>query len=231
MLLGAALGAREAYRLGWLRFNYPSIERYPVRGIDVSHHQGEIDWDALSGENLRFAFLKATEGADHADREYERNRDGARRAGIAYGSYHFFTFCTPGADQAEHFLARIGARPGALPPVADVEFSGNCRNWASLDAIRRELDVFLRRVEQVGGRRPLLYVTDDAVERILDGRFDGYALWRRDVFFRPAQDDWLFWQYAHNARLAGIRGPVDLNVFHADPDAFRILLDPEGGGS
>ncbi len=202
-----------------------------MRGIDASHHQGEIDWDALAaGEDVRFAFLKATEGEDHVDREYERNRAGARRAGIAWGSYHFFTFCTPGADQATHFLARVRDAPGALPPVADVEFSGNCRSWTSLEDIRAELAVFLRIVETVDGRRPLLYVTEEATERILDGRFADYPLWRRDVFFRPARADWLFWQYADNARLAGIVGPVDLNVFHAGPEEFRALLAPDREG-
>jgi lysozyme len=78
------------------------------------------------GDHL--AFIKSSEGADHRPR-IRTELGGALQAGVARGAYHFFTFCTPGAAQAENFIAAVGGSFGELPPVADVEFAGNCRQW------------------------------------------------------------------------------------------------------
>lgn len=85
----------------------PDASRYPVRGVDVSHHQGKIDWSKVAGDNVAFAYMKATEGGDWKDRKFLENWKAAREAGIATGAYHFFTLCRPGKDQAENFLATL----------------------------------------------------------------------------------------------------------------------------
>jgi hypothetical protein len=81
-----------------------------VIGVDVSNHQGEIDWSALAGSNVAFAYIKATEGGDFRDRRFQLNWDGAKRAGLARGAYHFFTQCRSGAEQARNFIATRGRR-------------------------------------------------------------------------------------------------------------------------
>ena len=70
---------------------------FDVHGIDVSHHQGSIDWSAVAGDDVGFAFIKATEGGDHIDRRFEENWIGAAKAGIPRGAYHFFTPMPPRA--------------------------------------------------------------------------------------------------------------------------------------
>jgi lysozyme len=100
------------YTRGFVRFNYPSAARFPIRGIDVSHHQGAIDWTAVKAARVEFAFIKASEGGDFRDREFARNWEAARKAGVVRGAYHFFTFCTPGLAQADNFVATIGGSPG-----------------------------------------------------------------------------------------------------------------------
>ena len=228
LLLGAAAAAVfELYERGWIRFNYPSRAEFPVWGVDVSHHQGEVDWPAVRGAGLDFAFIKASEGGDHRDREFARNWSGAREAGLARGAYHFFTFCTAGGAQAENFVAAVGGSFGELPPVADVEFSGNCRNWESIERIRTELHEFLVRIEHDAQRRPILYFTRDAHARILDGHFDAHPGWPRNVWRQPPQDPtrrWLFWQFADNARVAGFRTLVDLDVFAGTRSAFESTI-------
>lgn len=223
LLLAAAL-LGELYELGHVRFNYPAADRFPVRGIDVSHHQGAIDWAAVQRGGVSFAFIKATEGATHQDTRFAENWAGAGEVGIARGAYHFFTFCTSGLDQAENFLRRVAELEAELAPVADVEFAGNCKAWSSADAIRSELAAFLAHVEQRLGRRPMLYYTRDAARRILRGHFHEHPRWPRSIVGEP--DDavlgpWHFWQFADNARLAGIRGPVDLNVFRGSRAEFE----------
>lgn len=58
------------YRLhnGYIRLNYPSIYKYPVQGIDVSHHQNEIEWNKIDKSKIRFVFIKATEGGDFKEK-------------------------------------------------------------------------------------------------------------------------------------------------------------------
>src|SRR5687768_3711582 len=75
---------------------HPSEARYPTQGIDVSHHQGVIEWSLLSGQGVDFAYIKASEGGDFVDPAFARNWDGAGRAGIRRGAYHFFTLCRSG---------------------------------------------------------------------------------------------------------------------------------------
>ena len=65
--LVSALLAGGAWRSGWVQLNRPDPAQFPVRGIDVSHHQGEIDWAKVAGAGVRFAYLKATEGRDLRD--------------------------------------------------------------------------------------------------------------------------------------------------------------------
>jgi len=218
------------YARGTLRLNYPSLARYPVRGIDVSHHQGPIDWAAVRAAGVTFAFIKSSEGKDHVDSEFHRNWSAAREAGVSRGAYHFFTFCSPGAAQAGHFAATVGAELGELPLVADVEFVGNCKSFPSIAQIRSELRVFLTELERLSGRRPLLYFTSEAQTRILAGHFDEWATFPRDVYCEPGDDaaPWLFWQFADNGIVPGISGRVDLDLFRGTRDELHALAQARG---
>ena len=209
--------------VNWQR---PGVGHYPVRGIDVSHHQGEIDWDAVASGEVRFAFIKASEGRDHRDTRFARNWSHAERVGLARGAYHFFTFCSPGGAQAEHFLEVVAPTPGTLPPVVDVEFAGNCKSWTSIDDVRAQLRGFLMRIEAAWGRRPLLYLTSESERRIIDGHFDDYPIWIRNVFWRPSsgKPGWLFWQFSDDSEVPGIETPVDMNVYRGAPDELAALV-------
>ena len=105
---------------------HPSEHSYPFQGIDVSRHQGTIDWQDLPRQGVDFAYIKASEGGDFRDTRFKTNWRAAGGAGIGRGAYHFFTLCRSGADQAANFLAAVPSDSGALPPAVDLEFGGNC---------------------------------------------------------------------------------------------------------
>jgi lysozyme len=219
---GALVGL---YRAGYVRL-YPDAERFPVRGIDVSHHQGRIDWAALRAAGVDFAYIKATEGGDHRDRTFRANWSEAARVGLARGAYHFFTFCRAGREQARNFIATVPAEPGMLPPAIDFEFGGNCRERPERARLLAEVHAFADELERHYRQKPLFYVTYDAYDVYLAGAIDDHPLWVRDIVWRPRLSDgrdWTFWQYAHRARLPGISGPVDLNVFNGSPAQFARL--------
>jgi lysozyme len=204
---------------GFLRFE-PDRGRYPVRGIDVSHHQGLIDWRAVAADDVAFAYLKASEGGDHRDSEFSRNWQAAREAGLAVGAYHYFTLCRTGADQARNFLAATPEAADALPPVVDLEFGGNCGERPDGAALKRELEAFLAPVEQRAGRPAILYMTDE-FRRAYGGVLPDRPQWRRSIVLKPSGGPvWTIWQFHNRGRVAGIQGPVDLNVFKGDRAAF-----------
>ena len=133
--------------VGYFMSFSPDRDAYPVRGIDVSNHQGPIDWRRVAADDVSFAIIKATEGGDWVDKSFARNFAAAKEAGLAIGAYHFFTFCRPGADQARNFIATVPRDRLMLPPVIDVEFHGNCPRRPTPEELRVELTAFLGPVE------------------------------------------------------------------------------------
>jgi len=216
----AAMVAAFGLERGWWRLNHPDPDRFPVWGLDVSHHQGPIDWAAVSAEpRIRFAYIKATEGGDFADPLFEQNWRAARRAGLKVGPYHFFSFCRPAADQARNFLARVPRDADALPPALDLEYGGNCRTVPAPATVQREVATWLEAVERELGRRPVIYVTAETYGAYLRRSNLRYPVWIRDVVSEPDLGEdapWAFWQFHNRGRVAGIERHVDLNVFRGD---------------
>ncbi len=195
----------------------PDRQKYPVRGIDVSHHQRAIDWKRVAADDVAFAMIKATEGGDHIDDLFATYLAEAREAGLAVGAYHFFTFCRPGADQARNFIATVPRDPRLLPPVVDVEFHGNCPRRPTPEELRAELTAFLGSVEAHFGQQAVIYLTDEAADNYRSVIPDRLR-WVRSLALHPGNDDWVYWQYDDKGRVSGIEGDVDLNV-------------PQGGSS
>lgn len=224
----AAVAIGYLFQAGWIRFQYPDPTRYPVRGIDLSHHQGEIDWSKTASAGLAFAYIKASEGGDYRDRSFQANWRGAQAAGLAPGAYHFFTLCKPGAVQARNFLEALGkVRGPMLPPAVDLEFTGNCSKRPEPKEVAAQLEAFLDRVERGVGARPVLYLTDSFYKEYATALPEKNPRWVRSVFRPPENsfgDGWTFWQFAARARVPGIPRVVDLDVFKGSEGEWRLFL-------
>lgn len=194
----------------WLPQYRPDLHDGESYGVDVSHHQGAIDWSRVASDDVTFAYIKSTEGGDWIDPRFVENWTGAGEAGLDRGAYHFFTLCRPGIEQAENFLAT--AWSGELPPAVDLELAGNCSDRPPVETVSAELDDFLDLVEAESGEPVVLYVGDDweAVYPVRD-ELDR-PLWHRRILRRPDRDDWLVWQFTGMAHVEGVSGDVDLNV-------------------
>ncbi len=188
-------------------------ERY---GIDVSAHQGSIDWAAVAGDGIGAAYVKASEGATFEDDRFAENWTGAREAGVEVGGYHFFTLCKTGEEQAANFLGRlraVGADSTALPPVVDLELSGNCAARPPAEVIQGRLRAFVAAVEAETGQQVRLYLLGAFGQRYpLPPELADRQRWARRLLLRPAEDGWAWWQVSSRARITGIDGPVDLDV-------------------
>jgi lysozyme len=110
-----------------------------------------------------------------------------------------------------------------LPPVVDIEYSGNCSTRPSVDAMARELDAFIGPVEAAFGRPVMLYVMGDALETYREA-IPQRVHWVRWLAMEPWEPGWAFWQYHDRGHVAGIDGEVDLNVFSGSVADLAALL-------
>ena len=232
-LVCAGGGYASCIYRGYLLFNNPSPEKYPVTGVDLSHYQGEVDWERLSQEPITFAYIKATEGSSHVDSRFAQNWEGAGETGLLAGAYHFFSFDSPGETQAVNFITQVPAREGMLPPVVDVEYYGDKKeNRPDGEAVREQLQIMLELLTDHYQMPPVLYCTEEMWTDYLDGSFEDYPLWIRNVFTKPKiSDPWTFWQYTNRGRLDGYAGDeefIDLNVFYGDEEQWAEWLAENG---
>lgn len=212
--------------------NRPSEADYPIRGVDVSYYQGEIDWKVLEGEGIDFVFIKATEGSSHIDTKFLENWENSGETNLKRGAYHFFSFESAGEAQAEHFISVVPREEGMLLPVVDIEFYGSrFYNKPDVNETRRQLQSLLDRLEAYYGVKPLIYATESSYSTYIRGAFDEYPLWIRNVYFSPNMGmpgKWTFWQYDSEAKLQGYSGEeehIDLNVFYGSEEEWGKFLE------
>lgn len=208
---------------------------HPVHGVDVSRWQGEIDWEKLRGQGANFAFIKATDGADHIDPMFKKNWNGAHKAGIRRGAYHFFYWCSYASAQADWFIRNVPKVEGALPPVLDVEWNhqSDCKQRLSRKKVLEKMQVFLDRLEAHYGQRPIIYTAPDFYRDNLKDAFPDHPFWLRSVAAHPSKvypgRNWVFWQYSGSGLSKGVAGRIDLNVFHGDEKMWSLWLAKVAG--
>ena len=225
LIIALMIAAAGLYAVGLWIPNNPSPTRYPIRGVDVSHHQGSINWSAVKAAGVQFAYIKATEGGDYKDPEFARNWTGSASIGLRHGAYHFFILDTPAAQQAQNFISTVTAEPDALPPAIDLEFSGlNRQRRPARQKFAHELAVFHDALAAHYGKIPVIYTTSDFKEEYLRS-MSIERLWIREIFTEPrlGHEPWIFWQFSPRGRMKGMRGYVDLNVFNGTATDIKSL--------
>ena len=145
-------------------------------GLDISRHQGKIHWDELVEENqqLRFVYIKATEGSSLVDPFYKRNFKAAKERGLLVGSYHFLTNRTSMERQVDNFLSNIDLNQQDLLLLVDIEKDGT-RNWKR-DIIQKNLAEFIRLVKERTGHSPMIYTNESYYHLNLYPEFNHYQL-------------------------------------------------------
>ena len=210
---------------GVIHLNNPSRSEYPVRGVDVSHHQGEIDWKRLAEQDIRFAFIKATEGSKYTDECFEKNWKESRDVGLRVGAYHFFSLDSSGKKQAKNFCSVVEGFNDMLPPVVDVEPYGKYSDPDILDKAKMlsELGEYVDIIEKKYDQRPIIYTTEEWLSVLLE-EFADYDIWIRSVYGKPdASVKWTFWQFSNRHVLDGYSGTeryIDMNVFSGNEADF-----------
>ena len=203
---------------------------YNVHGIDISHYQGEVDWNMLEKTRqgrfpVEFIFMKATEGGDFADDKFVANFDSAKAHGFIRGAYHFYNPKTDPNKQADFFIRSVKLEPGDLPPVLDIE-----KKSKDVKKLQGDLKIWLRKIENHYGVKPIIYASYKFKTSYLnDSIFDTYPYWIAHYYVDSVkyQGEWKFWQHTDVGTLPGIDEQVDLNVFNGSSVNLRKMLIPE----
>lgn len=207
-----------------------SSPRY-VRGLDVSHWDGSVNWTRVAAAGYRFAFAEATNGNRRVDPTYTANRTGAATAGLAFGAFHFArpsgaTSAAVSADavaEADHFLTIAQPRSGDLLPVLDLEKTGGL----APSALIAWTAAWLREVQRKLGVRAIIYssprfwATAMADTQLFAGA--GSPLWLARWTRAAAPPSvpagnwgaagWRFWQWTSCGRIRGLPHCFDQDRF------------------
>lgn len=207
---------------------YVDSEKYPVRGIDISRHNGMIDFKKVKDSGMEFVFIKASEGESHRDSLYTRNFEKAREAGLKTGAYHFFRFDTEGVAQALNFLQAVGPRHPDLGLVIDVESAGNPGNVPA-EIVQHRLQSMVEYMNLLG-LQVMIYTNLDGYYDYIAETLPGYPLWICRFRENPINADWTFWQYDHHGKVDGVKGDVDLNAFNGSREEWQRYFEDNKSG-
>lgn len=187
------------------RFVFPQdVVKGRIFGIDVSHHNGTMQWEEVVGKGVRFAYVKATQGAGYHDGQFAANWSALKTLGqsatpVLRGAYHFMSAVDAPEQQAANYLNKVGVLgPSDLPPCLDLESDiqrvygpgshdaqgNNIDRWASLGSaeIVRRVKVWLVAVEKATGKKPVIYTSTVWWNARIgsDATLSGYKLWLAD---------------------------------------------------
>ncbi|MCM1261295.1 MAG: glycoside hydrolase family 25 protein [Butyrivibrio sp.] len=214
-----------------ININKLIVKSYPVRGIDVSHYQGDIDWEKIESQGVNFAFIKATEGSSHVDECFSDNWQEASKTNIMIGAYHFFSFDSDAKTQAELFINTVGDLKGKITPVIDIEYYGDKNeNPPDKEQTVEHIRKMLLILEEEYGTKPIIYTTYKVYKRYIKEEFEDYPLWIRNVYYPPFVDmgnRWTLWQYTDTEQLDGYNGDeeyIDMNVFNGSKEELEKLI-------
>ncbi|MCI1284131.1 MAG: 1,4-beta-N-acetylmuramidase [Lacticaseibacillus songhuajiangensis] len=186
----------------WFNFRTqrPSARTYPVLGVRLDQTDGYQDFSALHQAGVRFAYLKATEGASYFDDDYMANLHRANGTAVVTGAMHFFSFSSTPNAQADAFIKHVGSDAGKLPVAVEVNAYTTLPSKQTLAA---NLLVFMRRIEANYGRQCVVMGSSKML------RYVKSAIGTRKTIVvgasRVGSSQNEFWQFADSTKIAGAK--------------------------
>ncbi len=198
--------------------------KYPVQGIDVSRHNGDIDFNEVAQQNIQFVIMRASHG-DKTDEAFEKNYAEATAAGLEVGVYHYLRFDKDGAEQARILYDCIKGKTFAIPVAVDVEDWGNSKFIEHKKRIKTISDM-VTTLKQLGVN-VMIYTNQDGHKKYVAKHFEDETLWLC-ALIQPETvpiQSWKILQYCHTGTVKGIEGDVDLDIFNGTQNEWKLWLD------
>ena len=192
-------------------------QSYPIVGIDISHHQGEINYSEAvkktgDTDSIQFIYIKVTEGTDFKDSNYDQNAEGFAALGMNYGFYHYYQPNESARKQALFYCETIKLYNFKLIPVVDIEVIGDRNKHDLVDS----LEVFINTVDQLLECRPMIYTYVSFYADYLEGSsLDNELYWLASYNSTNPymkKENAIIWQFSESGTVNGISTKVDLNV-------------------
>lgn len=201
-----------------------------VPGIDVSVHNGHIDWNQVKGSGQAFAIARVSDGLHHHDTEFDANWTGIQAVGLVRGVYQYFRPSQDPVAQADLLLSKIGTLgAGDLAPVIDVETADGVSGTHVVTAVRAWID----RVKAKTGVDPIIYSASGFWNTLPNTKqFAGEHLWVANYgascpSMPKTWTKWSIWQSSDQGSVPGVSGGIDVDEFNgtlADLLAFANAM-------
>ena len=204
-----------------------SLQKSSV-GIDVSKHNGEIDWDAVKADGIKFAIIRVGYGNDDTDQDdvwAVRNMQECERVGIPYGVY-LYSYAVnedEANSEANHILRMLqGFNPvlGVYIDIEDTEYY-NEYNIDPYSAEGRELITriavtVMDRVSRAGYTAGVYANWNYFQNVLIQSEIQAYKwlAWYKEDTSEVPEGDWIMWQYTSTGHVNGIEGNVDMNFWY-----------------
>lgn len=191
-------------------------------GIDVSRHNGDIDWQKVAGSGIRFAFIRlggrlADSGELYDDAMFEANLTGAQAAGIQAGVYFYSQAISAeeAAEEARYVLEKLAGRGLQYPVVFDWEIYSKTARSANVDKeTLTQCAIAFCDTVAAAGYTPMIYIGREVGYMRLDrSRLTAYDFWFAQYAAKPNMYyDYRIWQYSDKGSVPGVEGRVDMNI-------------------
>lgn len=196
-----------------------SRSKQNVLGIDVSHHNGVVNWKQVAAAGYKFVYLKLTEGKSYVDKTTYNNYIAAKNAGLRVGFYHFAHPTNDPVAEVDFFLKKLGDMKADLPHCLDLEDN----NGLSKSKVTAFAAKWMAYLQNQTGITPILYTGYSFIKSNFTSVLAKYPLWvarysgsnRVKGFDNPGDaiiwDKWAMFQYTDSGKVSGIKGNVDIN--------------------
>ena len=190
-----------------------------AQGIDISKYQGTINWAKVAKDkNVKFIYVRATEGTSIRDPRYKANIDSARKHKIYVGSYHVYSSKTTAYKQFANFKSMVSKKKQDLIPVLDIE------GYHSGSLNMERVDKLLELMEKEYGVKPMIYTSEKVFfEHFNIKKYNKYQIFVAKYKGTPSIR-YTLWQHSRTGRISGIKGDVDLDKFHKNHSINDILM-------
>ena len=199
-----------------------------LKGIDVSHWTGYINFKDVLNSGIQIVYIKATEGTNYIDPKFRDYYNEARSAGLKIGFYHFFNPENSGTakEQAQHFVKTIKGLKSDCKLVLDLEKTGGLSKYM----LSKHAIEFLEEVKFLSGLDVAIYTYTNFAQNNLDSEsgLGKYPLWIAQYGTSKPESNPIWganyagWQYSESGKVRGIESKTDLDIF-----TEQILLNKD----
>jgi lysozyme len=188
-----------------------------MKGIDISNYQGTVNFAKVKASGVEIVYIKATEGLTVDNACFDAQYDGAKKAGLLVGAYHFLRDNNP-IEEAEHFLSVVTGLPVDCKYMVDVEVTLGQTVVEISNNVRLFANYLIGK-----GKEVCLYTFVSFYNDSLNATVKDIPLWIADYEAKCTLTNTIGVQYSNSGVVAGITGKVDLDNF---TDGILIAVKP-----